>query len=73
LKPFSADWGWGLLAGILLGFALAMIFVEPEFITPESKAKDYVAIGGIVGATLVVVVRNWLAPGDKPTDGQGQK
>ena len=56
----TADWGFGLLAGTLLGFALAMIFVEPNEITPESKASRYVAAVGVVGASGVTAFRNWF-------------
>jgi hypothetical protein len=64
----SADWGFGLLAGVLFGIALAMIFVEPYWITPESKARLYVAVGGIIGAAAVTVLRNWFRR--KGRDGQ---
>jgi hypothetical protein len=57
----TAEWVFGLLVGTLTGFALAMIFVQPDMITPESAARLWVAVVGIGGATAVMVVRNWLA------------
>ncbi len=57
---FSADWGFGLLAGLLLGLAVAMIWVEPYWITPESKARLYVGAAGVLGASAVCMVRNWF-------------
>jgi hypothetical protein len=65
MAKMSADWVFGLLAGTLLGFALAMIFVEPYWITPDSKARLYVAVGGILGAMGVMVVRNQVAKPEK--------
>jgi hypothetical protein len=64
MKRFSADWGWGLLAGALMGIAIAMIFVEPYWITPESKIRLYVAGAGLIGASLVVAARNWFRAKD---------
>jgi hypothetical protein len=60
VKGFTVDWGSGLLAGTLLGIAIAMIVVEPDWITPQSKVKLYVAAAGVVGATLVIAARNWF-------------
>lgn len=69
VKPFSADWGWGLLAGTLFGLAAAMILVEPHWITPESKARLYVSIIGLVGAGLATAARNWFWRSGKPPQG----
>jgi hypothetical protein len=49
-----------------MGIAIAMIFVEPYWITPESKLRLYVAAAGVVGASLVVAARNWFRPKDEP-------
>jgi hypothetical protein len=59
--PASLDWALGLLAGACTGAALAMIFVEPYWITPESRARLYVGGIGIVSASAVCFVRNRLA------------
>ena len=59
-KP-TADWGFGLVTGVLSGFALAMIFIEPHWITPESAARRYVAVAGLAGAMAVMLVRNLTA------------
>jgi hypothetical protein len=66
MAKVSAEWGLGLLAGTFLGVALAMIFVEPYWITPESKARTYVALAGVAGASAVTVIRNRVARRAKP-------
>jgi hypothetical protein len=65
VKQFSPDWGWGLLAGTLMGIGIAMTLVEPYWITPKSKLRLYVAVAGVVGASLVVAARNWFRPKDE--------
>jgi len=57
---YSADWGFGLLAGTLFGMAAAMIWIEPYWITPDSKVRLYVAAAGVLGASGVCMVRNWF-------------
>ena len=44
--------------GHVVWAALAMIFVEPYWITPEFSARSYVAIAGIAGAMLLMAIRN---------------
>ena len=65
MAKMSGDWVFGLLTGTMLGFALAMIFVEPYWITPDSKMRSYVAIAGVVGAMTMMVVRNQFAKRSK--------
>ncbi len=67
--PPSADWAFGLIAGTLFGLAVAMIFIEPYWITPESKARTFVALAGIVGASLVTVARSRSAAREKAKNG----
>ena len=57
----SIDWALGLAAGTALGFSLARLFVEPYWITPESKSRLYVAAVGILAASVVTAVRSRLA------------
>lgn len=54
----TADLVFGALSGTSFGFGLAMIFVEPYWITPDSKARQYVALAGVLGASAVMFVRN---------------
>ena len=54
----TAEWAFGLLTGTSFGFGLAMIFVEPYWITPDSKARQYVAVAGVLGASAIMIVRN---------------
>jgi hypothetical protein len=49
-KPLSAEWSWGLLVGLLAGFAVAMIAVDtaaqaaPGLLAPGSRAPMWAAV-----------------------------
>ena len=55
-----ADYLLGMLAGTAFGLAVAMIFVEPYWITPDSLARKVVALVGVVTAVVVENVFRWV-------------
>jgi hypothetical protein len=62
----TPDWWFGVLAGVLFGFWLALCFVEGLF-TPSSDARSYIGIVGLVGYAIVVQVRSWRLRRQSPT------
>jgi hypothetical protein len=65
-QPFSPDWGWGLLAGGLLGIGMGMVFMEPELMPPDSRTRWYVGLAAVMASSLVVAARNWLYSKNQP-------
>jgi hypothetical protein len=62
-KPFSDDWGWGLLVGAFTGAACAMLIDDVG-----SQSRWYVAVGLAVGASVVTALRNWFYTPPKDTE-----
>ncbi len=55
------DYLLGMLAGTGFGLAVAMIFVEPYWITPDNiRARGGVALAGLVVAVVVENVFRWV-------------
>jgi hypothetical protein len=49
-----ADFLLGMVAGTAFGLAVAMIFVDPGFITPDNiRARGIIAVGGLTVAAII--------------------
>jgi len=61
-KPYSADWGWGLLAGMCFGAIGATLLLDPEHVTGaiSSQTRWYIAVGFAVAGSVVTALRNWF-------------
>jgi hypothetical protein len=58
-KPYSADWGWGLLAGALIGAGCsAMLLLDPRFPPTDAQTRWYIAVGCGVAGGVVIAARN---------------
>ena len=66
MKWNTPDWWFGLLAGAVFGFYIAMSFVD-KF---SSDARSYIAIFGLVGFFVVTAVRAWHRQKNPPTSTQ---
>ncbi len=69
-KPLSLEWSWGLLVGLLAGFAVAMIAVDaaagaaPGLLARGSGAPMWASVVCLAGATLILLARNAAGGGD---------
>jgi hypothetical protein len=63
MKWNTPDWWFGLLAGMLLGFYLALSFAEK--FSPEVRSS--IGIFGLVGFFIITALREWRRPKNPPT------